>query len=282
MKTIEERVRENPPQINIPQITKAVYAPIEEGSQHISNTFRLNYIKNLSDSKKSPNKRPSLHDPQAVFDFQSYSLAEIDHAYRIYDEALKQVKLNDKMLQRYVEKQARESKSIKDATVIEWMAKSSLMDNQKTAKQLSDPYFMALIKLIREFLKANYLDENEDLSGLIEEESDFEGLENESKLVCQEIDDAKNKLHLNVDRVNTILLLKTLVREFGHGLRALREVHAKMEVDPSDSPSMPVYRKSGLYDRDAYEQIARVSKESLLLKLQKWKELGLESTEHVI
>ena len=95
---------------------------------------------------------------------------------------------------------------------------------------------MALIKLIRQFLKANYEEEAVDVSTVIDQGEEFDGLEDEGRIVSKEIDDAKDKLHLNIDRVNTILLLKTLVREFGQGLKALREVHAKMEVDES-SPS---------------------------------------------
>ena len=165
IKKVEERIAQKPPEINIAKITRSFYNPTKDG-QPIANVFRLNYIKNKLDRRsesfssegEEQSKQPLGELPYGErYDLDKFSLKQIDQAFKVYTDTLNMIKQGERMILDASQKRARENEHIplKDKMVIEMLHKDSSPKHREIAEQLENPFFLALVKLIRLYIKFN-------------------------------------------------------------------------------------------------------------------------------
>jgi hypothetical protein len=86
-----------------------------------------------------------------------FSLKQIDGAFKVYSDTLNMIKQGEEMLKNASSKWAKETAKIdlKDIMIIEKLRKDNSPELRQIATQLENPFFLALVKLLRLYIKFN-------------------------------------------------------------------------------------------------------------------------------
>jgi hypothetical protein len=91
------------------------------------------------------------------YDLDKFSLKQIDQAFKVYTDTLNMIKQGERMLLNAGRTRAKDNERIalKDKMVIDRLHKENSPKLKEIAEQLENPYFLALVKLIRLYIKFN-------------------------------------------------------------------------------------------------------------------------------
>jgi uncharacterized membrane protein YgaE (UPF0421/DUF939 family) len=120
--------------------------------------------------KEEPRKRGEF---ECRFDLDKYTLKQINEAYKVYTQTLDTLKMNEAMVEKYLKAKASENQEISDQEALDRMASEESQTSKEVVAFFSNPYCLALLKLIELYNQMKQDNDCEQLAKVYNEKNEF-------------------------------------------------------------------------------------------------------------